>query len=639
MCGLVAILSLGAGPPVAQEELDRRTDSLAHRGPDDRGTWISPDRRVGLGHRRLSILDLSPAGRQPLTNEDGSLRLAFNGEIYNFRELRRQLIARGHRFSSHTDSEVIVHAWEEWREDALQRLEGMFAFALWDEGARRLLVARDRLGIKPLVWSAAGGRFTCASELAGLFAAEPAPQRTLDRSSLDGFLALGAVPGPGTIWRGVQRLSPGCWLSVDPAGRVEERCWWDLAAGAAAAIDDSPAEEIVDRAEETLRRAVHSHLVADVPVGAFLSGGIDSSLVCALAARELGEPLRTFSVAFPGRADEDESRWARRVAERLGTVHRELVLEPDVAGLLPRLAAHAGEPFAVASVLGVHLLAREAAREVKVVLTGDGGDEVFAGYPRRHGGVDTQADRLATLPLARLRGAQAGPRRTQRIRWEREGALAGLVRRARLARLPDEPLRRRRYADELQVFNEAERHRLYDPGWRVAGTGPDTEDRLAPRLRPFPHRLQRWLYLDLKTSLADEMLTKVDLATMAVGLEARVPLLDHRLVELAFRSPERLMLGKGVLRAVAARHLPPEVVHRPKHGFTLPLTAWILGPLRAQAELACRDAALTRLGVLDSLTLEGVWTSFLTRPTAQVASQVFTLTWLDQWARTARPSG
>ena len=631
MCGLVAVLAAGEAPRVTLDELGARAAALRHRGPDDQGAWLDPAGAVGLAHRRLSIIDLSPAGRQPLANEDGAVQLVMNGEVYNFAALRRELQARGHRFSSGGDAEVIVHGWEEWGPACLERLQGMFAFALWDARARRLFVARDRLGIKPLVWWQAGGRFVCASEPGALLAAEPAPERRLDPLALDAFLALGAVPAPRTIWRGVRKLLPGHWLLVEADGRVSERCWWDLPGGP---------DEAATRARAGLEVAVRSHLVADVPVGAFLSGGLDSSLVTALAARE-APGLRTFSVVFPGHAAQDEGRWARLVAAHVGSDHRELELRLDARALLEELAPAWDEPFAVASALGVHLLAREAGREVKVVLTGDGGDEVFAGYPW-HAGVDAQADQLAALgPLgARLRRGEASPALTQRVRWRAEGALEGAARRARLLALPDPLLRARRYADELSVFNEAERAALYAPGWRPAA--PTLEQLQAAHRRPFPDRLQAWRYLDLKTTLPDEMLQKVDLATMRAGLEARVPLLDHLLVEQAFRLPAPLLVdaqgGKAVLRRIARELLPPELLARRKHGFDLPLQAWLQGELRDLIREACQASTLAAQGVLSPDGLRELQTAFERAPTPEVARQLFALGWLELWARAARPA-
>lgn len=635
MCGIVALLAWGEAPRVDPAELDLRTDALRHRGPDDRGTWIAPDGGVGLGHRRLSILDLSPAGRQPLENEDGTVRLVMNGEVYGFAPLRDELIGRGHRFRSRSDSEVVLHAWEEWGPDCLARLDGMFALALWDARARRLFVARDRLGIKPLVWTAGGGRFACASELPALLAASPAPARRLDPLALDAFLALGAVPAPRTIWRGVHKLLPGHWLAVDAEGRIEERRWWDLPEGDAARPEPLDLEAAAARTRADLEAAVRSHLVADVPVGTFLSGGLDSSLVSALAARE-APGLASFSIAFPGHAAEDESSAARAVARAVGTTHRELELRPDVKQLLPALAAHAGEPFAIASTLGVQLLAREAAREVKVVLTGDGGDEVFAGYPW-HRTVDAQADRVA--PLAALRRGEAPPEATQRVRWREEGLLAGLARKTRLLALPDPALRARRYADELAVFTEAERAALYAPGWRPAA--PPLEALQQARRRAYADRLQTWRHLDLSTTLADEMLAKVDLATMSVGLEARVPLLDHRLVERAFRLPAPLLAderaGKLVLRRLARDLLPAGVLSRPKHGFDLPLASWLADDLADPARDACHAPTLSALGVFDPAALRELHAAFLRAPSGPVARQLFALTWLELWARSARP--
>jgi len=366
MCGIVSVFQFDSGNPVDKQLLGRMTETMAHRGPDGVGYWVNSAGNVGLGHRRLAIIDLSPAGRQPMSNEDGTLWITYNGEIYNFRELRIELEKKGHSFCSHTDTETVLHAYEEWGTECLSHFNGMWAFALWDVRNRLLFVARDRLGIKPLIYYHDNKRFICASEIKGIIA-DPTVPRDLDPEAFHHYLSLMNVPVPFTIYKGVRKLKPGHYLLVQ-SGRIEDRVYWDLPMG----------EEVRDRElkiletlDTKLNDAVQLHMISDVPLGVFLSGGIDSSLISAMAAKHtVNERLETFTVGFQGLENYDESQWAYKVSEKIGSNHNEVNLPFDFVKTLPHLVRLFDEPFAISSVLALYLMSQEVGKHVKVVVTG-----------------------------------------------------------------------------------------------------------------------------------------------------------------------------------------------------------------------------------------------------------------------------
>jgi asparagine synthase (glutamine-hydrolysing) len=567
MCGFAAYFDPD-GPAPDAGWLAAAADALSHRGPDDDG--FLAENGVGLAFRRLSIVDLA-TGHQPISNEDGSVWIVYNGEIYNHEDLRRRLEASGHRYHTHSDTETIVHAYEQWGERCVEHLRGMFAFAIWDRGRRRLFVARDRLGIKPLYVARAGRAFVCASEVKALFAFPGVP-RAVHLPALVEHLTLRYTAAPTTLFAGIEKLRPGHVLSVDASGVSPQRRYWHA--------DYEPKVELSDRdalaeLEQRLTESVRLRLMSEVPLGALLSGGVDSSVVVALMSRLMTRPVQTFSVGFDAPGPYSELPFARRVARHLGTEHREIVVGPaDLEGLLPQLAWHQDEPVSEPAAIPTYLVSRLARETVTVVLTGEGGDELFGGYPKY--AAEPLARRLASLPaLVRdpLLGAGAdrlpfGFRKLQVV--------------ARSARFRDE-------AERLSAWFAGlageERRRLLAAPLNPHDRAPAAAFRAALDDSAARSPLDRMLDVDLRLWLADDLLMKMDKMSMAASVEARVPLLDHPLVEWAARLPSRHKLrgteGKALLKRLARGLLPREVVDRPKVGFTVPLSPWFRGPLRA----------------------------------------------------------
>lgn len=573
MCGIAGILCLSNERPVGLDELRRMCAVMTHRGPDDEGLHAA--RGAGLAMRRLSILDLVN-GQQPVENEDGSVRVVLNGEIYNFQALRMELEARGHRFRSRTDTETIVHLYEEEGIDCVHRLRGMFAFALWDSRREELLVARDRIGIKPLYYAEVDGRLAFASELKSLLEL-PAVERAIDWGAFRSLLAAGVTPIDRSIIRGVRKLPPGHRIVASRRRGVVLEKYWDL--------DFEPdygrrEEAVVEELRWRLEEAVRLHMVSDVPVGAFLSGGVDSSAVAAIMSRFARGPIQTFSIGFR-EPDFDESGDARRVAERLGTEHHELVLQPDPVAVIDELPWHLDEPFADSSAIPTFMVSKLAAGHVKVALSGDGGDELFAGYDKYV--VERRERRYDRVPLLLRRAAGTVARRLP------DGARGkNFLRHASLSALG-------RYLDACTLFPDDEVDRLLKPEIleRVSEERPwafETEC-LQSANRDWLSSLQ---YLDFKSYLPLDILTKVDRTSMAHSLEVRVPLLDHELVEFAARITPGLKLHRSTRKYVFKRALaglvPPEVLDRPKRGFAVPLGAWFRGELTS----VLRDVLVTQ---------------------------------------------
>lgn len=591
MCGICGIVD-GDGRLAPDEALvGRMAATLAHRGPDDRGVLVlaGGPPAVALGHARLSIIDLSPAGHQPMSNEDGSVHLVCNGEIFNFEELRAGLEGRGHRFASRTDSEVLVHAWEEYGEECLARLVGQFAFAVWDGRLKTLFLARDHTGIKPLYYFHEGGRFAFASEIKALLECPGAP-REVDPHGLDDLLTYEFIPSPRTILAGVRKLPPAHCLTLRDGSAVVRRYWEPRYEPLRL-----PEEELCRRLMPVLREAVKSQLVSDVPLGAFLSGGLDSSTVVALMAQVASGPVKTLSIGFEDRSY-DELSYAREVAERFGTRHEECILRPCSPDLAEKLVHHLDDPIADFSVFPTYLVSHAARRSVTVALTGDGGDEVFGGY-------DTYcAQRLSTLclgaarvlgkpPLSRLIASLPPTRK-------KKGAVNRLKRFAEGMALPAD-LRHFRWMiflserDKRALYTEPFRARLFD------------EEPYAPIRRQFRRfegmdELNRLLAADLATYLTDNCLVKVDRMSMACALETRVPLLDHRVVEfMAAVPPEMKVRGfrrKYLLRKAVADILPPRILARGKEGFSIPMRSWLRGELQPLMRDLLAGEALKRRG-------------------------------------------
>jgi asparagine synthase (glutamine-hydrolysing) len=535
---------------------------IRHRGPDDEGVLVAPG--VGLGMRRLSIIDLA-TGHQPIGSEDGSIQVVFNGEIYNYRELGAELAREGHRFATSSDTEVIVHGYEQWGERVFERLRGMFGIALWDARARTLWLARDRAGIKPLYYTEHGGRLFFGSELKSLLAAG-AVRREVDPAALHHYLAFLYTPVDRAIFPGVCKLPPGHVLRWREGQATSSR-YWSPPAAEALTLSDAEAEEAL---LERLRSAVRSHMVSDVPLGAFLSGGVDSSLVVALMAEAADRPVKTFSIGFDEPAY-DELDAARLVARHVGADHHEFVVRPDALGIVERLVAHFDEPFADASAIPTWYVSEMARRHVTVVLSGDGGDELFAGYDRYL--PHPLAARFDALPLpgkgalarAAARALPHGARGQRFLRHVGAGA-------------------EERYIDAITFFGPADRAALCMGAMRRDQSSP--EDAIRERFAQLGHLplTSRFMRVDFETYLPEDVLTKVDRMSMAHSIESRVPLLDHPLVEFAMGLPLAAKLRDGerkfLLRRVAARLVPPAILARRKQGFGVPLGMWFRGTLR-----------------------------------------------------------
>jgi asparagine synthase (glutamine-hydrolysing) len=564
MCGIVGICEPGAEAQVDRKVLERATDRLRHRGPD--GSGLVFRHNVGLGHRRLSIIDLA-GGTQPMSNEEGSVVIVFNGEVYNYRELQRELEDLGHRFASASDTEVIIHAYEEWGVDCLRRFVGMFVFAIWDERDRSCFIARDRLGKKPLFYHAAGGRLVFASELKALLE-DPRVPTKIDLGALDDYLAYSYVPSDRCILAGVAKLPPAHWMRWKDGSLHIERYW---------KIDLTPRpelheEEWAERVEAALRCSIRLRLRADVPLGIFLSGGLDSSAIAAIASQELGGAVKTFSVGFR-HAEFDEVRYARLVADRYRTDHHELVIEDRDVSVIGDVAWHLDEPFGDPSALPTYMVCREARRYVTVCLSGDGGDEVFAGYRRYRDALSYS--RIDRLPAGLRRWASdALGRVLPRAAWGR-----GFVDRVGQSGLE-------RYFAQLSEFTADERRALLaDHGPETVTEGPRCFEALLDEpTKDLVARLQR---IDQATYLPDDILVKVDRTSMHNSLEVRAPLLDHLLVELVNSAPTDLKLrrgrGKYLLRQILRPHLPAPILTRRKLGFGVPIKHWFRGSMQEYA--------------------------------------------------------
>lgn len=574
MCGIAGKLYLDPERKVSAQEIKSMGDVLIHRGPDGEGTWT--DGNVGFTHRRLAIIDLSDAANQPMCNEDASIWITFNGEIYNFLELRQGLQAQGHYFRSHSDTETILHAYEEYGQDCLQKLRGMFAFAIWDGRKRSLFLARDRVGKKPLFYFFGKDRFLFASEIKALLNDRTVPRQP-DPIAIDQFLAFGYIPGPRTAFMGIQKLPPAHWLELRDGTLRMERYWkLRYTPKRNISIKDATAE-----LDFQLRDAVRLRLISDVPLGAFLSGGVDSSAVVAHMAAVMGQPVRTFSVGF-GNTAFDERPYARQVARLYGTDHTELVVESPVADMLSRLVWHYDEPFGDASAVPSFAISELTRRYVTVVLNGDGADESFAGYDWYK--MDRTMQRCQVLSL-RSRCWFANVMRWFLAGRGKRGPLRKIARFADVAALPPA----RRYAQWTEHFGPQARREMYTDDFAdaVDGSDPDTLFASAFAQSDAEDWLDKLLDADVKLYLADDLLVKMDRATMSHSLEARSPFLDHELMEFVATLPAEFKQAWGqkkrVLKATLRKKLPDALLKRRKMGFSVPLERWFRNDLREVA--------------------------------------------------------
>lgn len=614
MCGIAGVLTSAGG---SRETLKRgavaMADCMAHRGPDDHGVWSDPDVGVALTHRRLSIVDLSPAGHQPMTSADGRFVITYNGEVYNFQELRVELEARGVGFRGHSDTEVMLEAFSAYGVTAtIKRLIGMFALAIWDRRNRTLMLVRDRLGIKPLYWAKFDGLFLFGSELKAL-RAFPGWQPRIDRAAVASFMRFNYVPTPLSIYQGVHKLEPGSILTLPFGGAPRIEKYWDAREAARAGLANplrASDAEMTDQLETLLQDAVRRRMVADVPVGAFLSGGVDSSTIAALMQTANAGPVRTYTIGFdlPGY---NEAGDAAAVAKHLGTEHTEMIVSPQQAlDVIPKLPEFYDEPFADSSQIPTFLVSQMTRQHVTVALSGDGGDELFGGY-NRYQFAERYWSKLMRLPRAVRQLLSAGLTSLSADQWTR---LAGLVpARGTPAQVGDKI---HKFAAALKAEDEAALYRQLVSHWNPADLMPGVNEPDVSGLdTSIPGLVERMQLADTVTYLPDDILTKVDRASMAFALEARVPLIDHRVVEFSWRLPREAKIRGGVskwlLREVLYRRVPRALIERPKMGFSIPLAGWLRGPLRDWAETLLSEQRLREAGLLDVQRVRQTWREHL----------------------------
>ena len=615
MCGIAGFLELERRPGTQELEAiaGAMAAKLAHRGPDARGIFVDADAGIGFGHTRLSIIDLSPAGAQPMTSSCGRYVITYNGEIYSCDELKPELETLGHRFRGHSDTEIIIEAIAEWGLRAtVERLIGMFAFAVWDRKDRRLSLVRDRLGIKPLYWGRQNGRIVFASELKA-FEVLPNWRPELNHDALVSYLRFAYVLSPHSIYRGINKLAPGHGVTIEADSKAETWAYWRLGdvaeRGKRAPLDVSD-EEAANAFEALLGDAVQRRLVSDVPLGAFLSGGIDSSTVAAMMRVRSNAAVRTYSIGFAEKGY-DEAPHAKSVARYLGTKHTELYVSPREAhDAIPELPRIYDEPFADSSQVPTYLLSKLTREHVTVALSGDGGDELFAGYTRHR-----FARPLACLPETLGRGLACGLSLAGPSLWDRVFSLLPARRRPSLA--GDKMLKT---ASMLREGGKGAYRSLVSAWDRPESIAKLGRESMGPIFDPavaaaLPDALDRMQYLDTLTYLPDDILTKVDRASMAVALEVRVPILDHRVVEFSWRLPQRFKMrrgrGKWLLRQVLYRHVPKQLVERPKSGFAIPIASWLRGPLKPWAAELLSEKRLVEGGLFDPAPILARWREHL----------------------------
>jgi asparagine synthase (glutamine-hydrolysing) len=595
MCGITGVYEYKRQIEVQAELIHKMNETIVHRGPDDEGIYTASG--VGLGFRRLSIIDLQ-GGHQPISNEDGTVWVMLNGEIYNYLELRHHLEQRGHHFATHSDTESIVHLYEEYQEDCFSKLRGMFAVALWDSEKRKLLLARDRVGKKPLFYSDDGQRLVFGSELKALLAGGISSD-AIDPYALSDYFSFGYIPAPKTIYRSVRKVLPGHYVLVGESGLRESR-YWDLSFGK---IETRSEKEWCEIVQQDMCEATRIRLMSDVPLGAFLSGGIDSSAVVAMMSRSMNRPVTTCSIGFDVK-EYNETKYARQVAKLVGAEHHESTVRPAAVEIVSKLAWHFDEPFADSSAVPTYYVSKVAREHVTVALGGDGGDESFAGYRRYL--FDHYENRLRRRVPSWMRRSVFGPLG----KWYPPLAAAPRVFRAKatfesLSRSPLEG-----YFNSISIFRPDDKKRLFTPEFRSTlgdynsievlehyYNRADTDDLLS--------RIQ---YVDIKTYLPDDILTKVDRASMAVSLEVRAPLLDHRLMEHVAAMPSSMKLhgrtGKYILKKSLESILPHEILYRRKQGFAIPIDRWFRGELR---DLAYESLFRTNDGIFDVNFLKKIW--------------------------------
>ena len=625
MCAICGIFNhTNSAYEVAEETILKMRDIMTHRGPDGKGIYLSSDRKLGLGHRRLSIIDLSEAGNQPMSNEDGTIWIAYNGEVYNFYEIREELEKRGHQFKSRTDTEVIVHSYEEWGEDCLHQFRGMFAFALWDERKNKLFLARDRLGIKPLYYTEVNGNFIFASELKGILASGLV-QRDIEPQGLHHYLSFYSVPAPYTLIKGVKALPSGHKLVVEK-GRVRIEKYWELEAYSPLQMDE---EEIKERLRELLEESIRYRLISDVPVGAFLSGGVDSSLIVGLMSQYTSEPLKTFSIGY---GPEDELSYAKIAAERFGTEHFEIVLSgKDLLEDLDKVIWAIDQPSG--DGINSYFVSKITSQHVKVALSGLGGDELFAGYMQLF------------LPLKYRRMFKVWQRLPLSVRKamiSSVGILPLMTSFKRKIQFGLEFLEQPFYRMRV-LYSEQEKKKLYHPEFQqmLAFAEPPedyVQKHIAKEDSDFLAELSR---IDLSLYMRYTLLRDTDAMTMVHSLETRVPLIDHKLVEFAYRIPSRLKVHKGrskyILTETVKDILPMDIIKRKKRGFELPVGTWLKNELKPVCDEVLSGEAARKRGLFNPASIREIHQRFFagTLHYTRVGSymRVWTLVVLELWLR------
>ena len=621
MCGIVGYVNLD-GRAADRALLGRMNEAIHHRGPDEDGFYVKE--HIGLAMRRLAIIDLS-GGQQPIADEEGTAWIVYNGEVYNYREVKKELEARGHRFHTDCDTEVVLHAYLEYGADCPKHLRGMFAFAVWDERKRELFIARDRVGKKPLLYAKTADSFVFGSEFSALLL-HPSVGREVDRGAIHDYLSFMCVPAPLTAYRDIRKLEPGHSLTLTSDGEIKTERYWQPDFSKKLKIDE---EEAGERALELLREAVRVRLMSEVPLGAFLSGGIDSSTVVALMAEESSTPVKTFSIGFEEQ-DFSELHHARRVAERVGAEHHEFVVRPDAMEVLPTLVEHYGEPYADSSAIPTYYVARETRKHVTVALNGDGGDECFAGY-----------ERYAAMRLSERYRKLPGLLREGVIRQAvgllpsselKRGRVRDLKRFLRAASLP--PVER--YLRWVSTFDTDAKEDLYSEEFGRETEGRDVRRWLAPW---FKHAngagvVDASLLTDTMTYLPNDLLVKVDIASMAVSLEARSPFLDHHVIEFAASLPERLKLRglttKYILKKTLTKLLPPENLKRGKMGFGVPVGHWFRGEMQGFLREQLLSEKSSRRGLFRPDAVRRM-VELHTRGERDHTHQLWTLLMLELW--------
>ena len=622
MCGIAGFFEAeGTRSPGEQREiLARMCDAIEHRGPDDEGVFIEGG--VALGMRRLSIIDLY-TGHQPIPNEDGSIWIVFNGEIYNYRELRDELIQRGHAFRTNTDTETIIHLYEEEGEKCVRRLRGMFAFAIFDKRNQKLFIARDRVGVKPLHYALAGSRLVFGSEIKSLLSHPDVP-RAVNLEAISDFLSFSYVPDPHTAFRGIRKLPPGHTLTFKD-GMLVTRCYWDFSyPERESGGEEHDQEYYTERLRELLAESVRIRLMSDVPLGAFLSGGIDSSTVVAMMARAMDQPVKTFSIGF-SESSHDELHYARIAARHFQTDHHEFIVTPDVCRIVEEIVWHHDEPFADVSSVPTYIVSKMAREHVTVVLSGDGGDELFAGYERYL--VDRGREKYERIPGVIRRNLMLRP-----SRWLPRSVYGKNY--LRNVALDPEA----RYIDSISCFSDEKKQLLLSNEFCRAMSGHNATERFT-RLFAAPgssERLDHLLYLDSKTYLPGDIMTKVDRMSMAHSIEAREPLLDHKLIEFAQQIPARFKLDgletKSILKKAMRGIIPEEIIRRPKQGFGVPMQKWFKEDLREMVVDTLTDSRTRQRGYFNQRVVEGILGEHL-RGRRDNSRHLWSLLMLELWHR------